>query len=70
MQQTVIIRRNHIQDSIESETDVLIVGAGSIDLTIAIELQRRGIDCRIVEKDASSMEYRGLRCPRSTRNHR
>ncbi|WP_368409148.1 FAD-dependent monooxygenase [Halocatena marina] len=54
----------------ESETDVLIVGAGSIDLTIAIELQRRGIDCRIVEKDASSMEYRGLRCPRSTRNHR
>jgi 2-polyprenyl-6-methoxyphenol hydroxylase-like FAD-dependent oxidoreductase/heme-degrading monooxygenase HmoA len=34
-------------------TDVLIVGAGPTGLTAAIELARRGIDCRVIEKKAT-----------------
>ncbi|MEU4568935.1 FAD-dependent monooxygenase [Micromonospora sp. NPDC023956] len=33
-----------------STTEVLIVGAGPTGLTAAVELARRGIDCRVVEK--------------------
>ena len=32
-----------------TETQVLIAGAGPIGLTAAIELARRGIDCRIAD---------------------
>ncbi|MGV9743479.1 FAD-dependent monooxygenase [Rhodococcus zopfii] len=32
-----------------SDPDVLVVGAGPIGLTAAIELRRRGVDCRIVD---------------------
>lgn len=35
-----------------SSTDVLVVGAGPTGLTLACELRRRGIDCRVVEKAA------------------
>src|SRR5919107_2144123 len=35
------------------ETDVLIVGAGPTGLTLACELLRRGVGCRIVDKAAS-----------------
>ncbi len=32
------------------DTDVLVVGAGPSGLTLACELRRRGIDCRVIEK--------------------
>jgi 2-polyprenyl-6-methoxyphenol hydroxylase-like FAD-dependent oxidoreductase len=39
----------------ESETDVLIVGAGPTGLALAIELSRRGIDYRLVERNDSTV---------------
>jgi 2-polyprenyl-6-methoxyphenol hydroxylase-like FAD-dependent oxidoreductase len=33
--------------------DVLVVGAGPVGLTLAIDLARRGIDCRIIDKAAT-----------------
>ncbi|SFO73975.1 2-polyprenyl-6-methoxyphenol hydroxylase [Geodermatophilus dictyosporus] len=32
------------------DTDVLVVGAGPTGLTLACELRRRGVDCRVVER--------------------
>ncbi|MFA1538361.1 FAD-dependent monooxygenase [Actinomadura monticuli] len=32
------------------ETEVLIVGAGPVGLTVAVELTRRGVPCRVVEE--------------------
>ncbi|HJT94589.1 MAG TPA: FAD-dependent monooxygenase [Mycobacterium sp.] len=40
-----------------SETHVLIAGAGPIGLTAAIELSRRGIDCRIVDPLPEPPQY-------------
>ncbi|HET6731895.1 FAD-dependent monooxygenase [Mycobacterium sp.] len=40
-----------------SETQVLIAGAGPIGLTAAIELSRRGIDCRIVDPLLEAPQY-------------
>lgn len=34
----------------EFDTDVLVVGAGPAGLTLAIELARRGVGCRLIEK--------------------
>ncbi|MEH1125639.1 FAD-dependent oxidoreductase [Micromonospora sp. CPCC 206061] len=36
--------------TVDSSTDVLVVGAGPAGLTAAIELARRGIACRIIDK--------------------
>jgi 2-polyprenyl-6-methoxyphenol hydroxylase-like FAD-dependent oxidoreductase len=38
----------------KSEVDVLVVGAGPTGLTMACELLRRGITCRILDKAAAS----------------
>ena len=37
----------------QHETDVLIVGAGPTGLTLACELLRRGVSCRVIDKAAS-----------------
>ncbi len=38
---------------VQNQTDVVIVGAGPTGLTLACELLRRGIRCRIIDKAAT-----------------
>jgi pentachlorophenol monooxygenase len=38
-------------------TDVLVVGAGPVGLTVAVELRRRGVECRIVDRLAQAPQY-------------
>ncbi len=40
-----------------SETEVLVVGAGPVGLTAAVELRRHGVDCRIVDRLAEPLPY-------------
>ncbi len=40
------------RSTMDTSTDVLVVGAGPVGLTAAIELARRGIDCRLIDKRA------------------
>ncbi|MFJ1934567.1 FAD-dependent monooxygenase [Kitasatospora sp. NPDC088160] len=41
-------------------TDVLVVGAGPVGLTLAVGLARAGVDCRIIERDPA-LRDRGVR---------
>ena len=41
-------------------TDVLVVGAGPVGLTLALGLARAGVDCRIIERDPEFRD-RGVR---------
>lgn len=40
-----------------ADVDVLIVGAGPVGLTAAVELARRGVDCRVVDQLPAPMPY-------------
>jgi 2-polyprenyl-6-methoxyphenol hydroxylase-like FAD-dependent oxidoreductase len=40
-----------------ADTNVLIVGAGPVGLTAALELRRRGVDCRVVDRLAVPVPY-------------
>jgi pentachlorophenol monooxygenase len=40
-----------------TNTEVLIAGAGPVGLTAAIELRRRGIDCRLIDRLAERAPY-------------
>jgi 2-polyprenyl-6-methoxyphenol hydroxylase-like FAD-dependent oxidoreductase/heme-degrading monooxygenase HmoA len=45
--------RDIAETDVHRTTDVLIVGAGPTGLTAAVELARRGIDCRVIDKLAT-----------------
>jgi len=40
-----------------TNTEVLIAGAGPVGLTAAIELRRRGVACRIIDRLAERAPY-------------
>ena len=40
-----------------TDTEVLIVGAGPVGLTAALELRRRGVDCRLVDRLPARLPY-------------
>ena len=40
-----------------ADTEVLIVGAGPVGLTAALELRRRGVSCRVVDRLAAPVPY-------------
>ncbi len=39
------------------DVDVLVVGAGPVGLTAAVELRRHGVDCRVVDRLAAPLPY-------------
>jgi 2-polyprenyl-6-methoxyphenol hydroxylase-like FAD-dependent oxidoreductase/heme-degrading monooxygenase HmoA len=44
------IPQSEEDDDVKSNVDVLVVGGGPTGLTLAVELARRGVSCRIVDK--------------------
>ncbi|MFG1378386.1 FAD-dependent monooxygenase [Xanthobacter autotrophicus] len=45
------------QDSAQLSADVIVVGAGPVGLTLAAELARHGVRCRILEKATAPSNY-------------
>ena len=48
-------KKENVQTT-EQTTEVLIVGAGPVGLTLALDLARRGVYCTLVEKNATSIQ--------------
>ena len=40
-----------------AESAVLVAGAGPVGLTAAVELRRRGVDCRVIDRLAAPVPY-------------
>lgn len=40
-----------------ANTDVLIVGAGPTGLLLAAELQRRGVECRLIDANPEPLHW-------------
>jgi len=47
------LQQQGLQQQQWTSTSVLIVGAGPVGLTLAIDLARRGVQCMLVEKQAA-----------------
>jgi cation diffusion facilitator CzcD-associated flavoprotein CzcO len=41
----------------QMDTQVLIVGAGPVGLTLAIDLGKRGVRCKLIDKNAAPLGY-------------
>jgi 2-polyprenyl-6-methoxyphenol hydroxylase-like FAD-dependent oxidoreductase len=48
-----LVARSGLENGITNKPDVLIAGAGPTGLTLAIDLARRGVNCRIIDKSPS-----------------
>src|SRR5262249_61123516 len=53
----IIQRKCALHARTRMDTQVLIVGAGPVGLTLAIDLGKRGVRCTLIEKNAAPLGY-------------